>query len=138
MFQKILEEGEAGDNAGLLLRGVEKEDLKRGVVLAAKGSITPHTKFKAEVYVLKKEEGGRHTPFFKNYRPQFYFRTTEVSGVVSLPEGTDMVMVKPGLPYLDIIKAVKDNFKIPVLAYQVSGEYSLISSAINNKILNYL
>ena len=92
MFQKILEEGEAGDNAGLLLRGVEKEDLKRGVVLAAKGSITPHTKFKAEVYVLKKEEGGRHTPFFKNYRPQFYFRTTDVTGVVSLPEGTEMVM----------------------------------------------
>ena len=92
MFQKILEEGEAGDNAGLLLRGVEKEDLKRGVVLAAKGSIPPHTKFKAEVYVLKKEEGGRHTPFFKNYRPQFYFRTTDVTGVVSLPEGTEMVM----------------------------------------------
>ena len=92
MFQKILEEGEAGDNAGFLLRGVEKEDLKRGVVLAAKGSITPHTKFKAEVYVLKKEEGGRHTPFFKNYRPQFYFRTTDVTGVVSLPEGTEMVM----------------------------------------------
>ena len=92
MFQKILEEGEAGDNAGLLLRGVEKEDLKRGVVLAAKGSITPHTKFKADVYVLKKEEGGRHTPFFKNYRPQFYFRTTDVTGVVSLPEGTEMVM----------------------------------------------
>ena len=92
MFQKTLDEGEAGDNAGLLLRGVEKEDLKRGVVLAAKGSITPHTKFKAKVYVLKKEEGGRHTPFFKNYRPQFYFRTTDVTGVVSLPEGTEMVM----------------------------------------------
>ena len=92
MFQKILEEGEAGDNAGLLLRGVEKEDLKRGVVLAAKGSITPHTKFKANVYVLKKEEGGSHTPFFNNYRPQFYFRTTDVTGVVSLPEGTEMVM----------------------------------------------
>ena len=92
MFQKTLEEGEAGDNAGLLLRGVEKEDLKRGVVLAAKGSITPHTKFKANVYVLKKEEGGRHTPFFNNYRPQFYFRTTDVTGVVTLPEGTEMVM----------------------------------------------
>ena len=92
MFQKTLTEGEAGDNAGLLLRGVEKEDLKRGVVLAAKGSITPHTKFKANVYVLKKEEGGRHTPFFNNYRPQFYFRTTDVTGVVTLPEGTEMVM----------------------------------------------
>jgi len=92
MFQKTLDEGEAGDNAGLLLRGVEKEDLKRGVVLAAKGSITPHTKFTANVYVLKKEEGGRHTPFFNNYRPQFYFRTTDVTGVVTLPEGTEMVM----------------------------------------------
>ena len=92
MFQKILDEGEAGDNAGLLLRGVEKEDLKRGVVLAAKGTVTPHTKFKANVYVLKKEEGGRHTPFFNNYRPQFYFRTTDVTGVVTLPEGTEMVM----------------------------------------------
>ena len=92
MFQKTLDEGEAGDNAGLLLRGVEKEDLKRGVVLAAKGSITPHTKFKANVYVLKKEEGGRHTPFFNNYRPQFYFRTADVTRVVTLPEGTEMVM----------------------------------------------
>ena len=92
MFQKTLDEGEAGDNAGLLLRGVEKEDLKRGVVLAAKGTVTPHTKFKANVYVLKKEEGGRHTPFFNNYRPQFYFRTTDVTGVVTLPEGTEMVM----------------------------------------------
>src|SRR5210317_516589 len=92
MFQKTLDEGEAGDNAGLLLRGVEKEDLKRGVVLAAKGSITPRNKFKANVYVLKKEEGGRHTPFFNNYRPQFYFRTTDVTGVVTLPEGTEMVM----------------------------------------------
>jgi len=92
MFQKTLDEGEAGDNAGLLMRGVEKEDLKRGMVAAAKGSITPHTKFKANVYVLKKEEGGRHTPFFNNYRPQFYFRTTDVTGVVTLPEGTEMVM----------------------------------------------
>ena len=92
MFQKTLDEGEAGDNAGLLMRGIEKEDLKRGMVAAAKGSITPHTKFKANVYVLKKEEGGRHTPFFNNYRPQFYFRTTDVTGVVTLPEGTEMVM----------------------------------------------
>ncbi len=92
MFQKTLDEGEAGDNAGLLMRGIEKDDLKRGMVAAAKGSITPHTKFKANVYVLKKEEGGRHTPFFNNYRPQFYFRTTDVTGVVTLPEGTEMVM----------------------------------------------
>ena len=92
MFRKILDEGQAGDNAGLLLRGVDKEQIRRGMVLAAPGSITPHTKFKAELYVLKKEEGGRHTPFFKGYRPQFYFRTTDVTGEVILPEGTEMVM----------------------------------------------
>jgi elongation factor Tu len=92
MFQKLLDQGEAGDNAGLLMRGIEKEELKRGMVAAAKGSITPHTKFKAKVYVLKKDEGGRHTPFFNNYRPQLYFRTTDVTGVVTLPEGTEMVM----------------------------------------------
>jgi len=92
MFRKLLDRGEAGDNAGLLLRGVEKEQIKRGMVLAKPGSITPHTKFKAEIYVLKKEEGGRHTPFFKGYRPQFYFRTTDVTGNVILPEGTEMVM----------------------------------------------
>ena len=92
MFRKLLDQGEAGDNAGLLLRGVEKEDIKRGMVLAKPGSITPHKKFKAEIYVLKKEEGGRHTPFFKGYRPQFYFRTTDVTGNIILPEGTEMVM----------------------------------------------
>ena len=92
MFRKLLDQGQAGDNAGLLLRGVDKEDLSRGMVLAAPGSITPHTKFKASVYVLKKEEGGRHTPFFDGYRPQFYFRTTDVTGVVTLPKGTEMVM----------------------------------------------
>ena len=92
MFRKLLDEGQAGDNAGLLLRGIDKEDLSRGQVLAVPGSITPHTKFKASVYILKKEEGGRHTPFFNGYRPQFYFRTTDVTGVVTLPEGTEMVM----------------------------------------------
>ncbi|MEE9167367.1 MAG: elongation factor Tu [Candidatus Neomarinimicrobiota bacterium] len=92
MFRKELDQGQAGDNAGLLLRGVEKEWLKRGMVVAKPGSITPHTKFEAKVYVLKKEEGGRHTPFFNGYRPQFYFRTTDVTGVVELPEGTEMVM----------------------------------------------
>ena len=92
MFRKLLDEGRAGDNAGLLLRGVDKEDLHRGMVLAAPGSITPHTKFKASVYVLKKDEGGRHTPFFNGYRPQFYFRTTDVTGVVTLAAGTEMVM----------------------------------------------
>ena len=85
MFRKLLDQGEAGDNAGLLLRGVDKEDIERGMVLAKPGSITPHTKFKASVYVLKKDEGGRHTPFFKGYRPQFYFRTTDVTGNVILP-----------------------------------------------------
>ncbi|WP_409966752.1 Elongation factor Tu [Mycovorax composti] len=92
MFRKILEEGEAGDNAGLLLRGIEKTQIRRGMVICKPGSITPHTEFKAEVYVLSKDEGGRHTPFFNKYRPQFYFRTTDVTGEVALPEGTEMVM----------------------------------------------
>jgi elongation factor Tu len=92
MFRKLLDEGRAGDNVGLLLRGVDKNDIERGMVLAKPGSITPHTKFTAEVYVLTKEEGGRHTPFFKGYRPQFYFRTTDVTGSVELPEGMEMVM----------------------------------------------
>jgi elongation factor Tu len=92
MFRKLLDQGEAGDNIGALLRGTKREDVERGQVLAAPGSITPHTKFKAEAYVLTKEEGGRHTPFFTNYRPQFYFRTTDVTGTVDLPEGTEMVM----------------------------------------------
>jgi elongation factor Tu len=92
MFKKQLDEGMAGDNAGLLLRGIAKEDVERGMVLAKTGSIKPHTKFKAEIYVLTKEEGGRHTPFFKGYRPQFYFRTTDVTGVAELPTGTEMVM----------------------------------------------
>ncbi|MAR79198.1 MAG: elongation factor Tu, partial [Rhodospirillaceae bacterium] len=92
MFRKLLDSGEAGDNVGCLIRGVGREDVERGQVLAKPGSITPHTKFKAEAYILTKDEGGRHTPFFTNYRPQFYFRTTDVTGVVKLPEGTEMVM----------------------------------------------
>jgi len=92
MFKKLLDEGEAGDNAGLLLRGIEKTQIRRGMVLCKPGSITPHTQFKGEVYVLSKEEGGRHTPFFNKYRPQFYFRTTDVTGEVTLNEGTEMVM----------------------------------------------
>ena len=92
MFRKILDQGQAGDNVGCLLRGTKREDIERGQVLCKPGSITPHTKFKAEVYCLKKEEGGRHTPFFNGYRPQFYFRTTDVTGVANLPEGTEMVM----------------------------------------------
>ena len=92
MFRKILDRGEAGDNVGLLLRGIEKEAIRRGMVICKPGSVTPHQKFKAEVYVLSKEEGGRHTPFFNNYRPQFYLRTTDVTGIISLPEGVEMVM----------------------------------------------
>jgi elongation factor Tu len=92
MFRKLLDEGQAGDNVGLLLRGVDKNEIERGMVVAASGSITPHTKFEGKVYVLSKEEGGRHTPFFNNYRPQFYFRTTDVTGAVELPEGVEMVM----------------------------------------------
>ncbi|HZL04207.1 MAG TPA: elongation factor Tu, partial [Coriobacteriia bacterium] len=92
MFRKILDQGQAGDNVGTLLRGTKREDIERGQVLCKPGSITPHTQFKAEVYVLKKEEGGRHTPFFSGYRPQFYFRTTDVTGIANLPEGTEMVM----------------------------------------------
>ncbi len=92
MFRKTLDYGQAGDNVGLLLRGIKKEEVERGQVVAKPGSITPHTKFKAEVYVLTKEEGGRHTPFFTGYRPQFYLRTTDVTGVATLPEGVEMVM----------------------------------------------
>jgi elongation factor Tu len=101
MFRKLLDEGQAGDNVGVLLRGTKREDVERGQVLAKPGSITPHTHFEAEVYVLTKEEGGRHTPFFKGYRPQFYFRTTDVTGAIELPAGVEMIM--PG-----------DNIKINV------------------------
>ena len=92
MFRKLLDQAEAGDNIGVLLRGIDREEIERGQVLAKPGTITPHTKFEGEVYVLSKEEGGRHTPFFNGYRPQFYFRTTDVTGVIQLPEGTEMVM----------------------------------------------
>jgi elongation factor Tu len=92
MFRKLLDEGRAGDNVGLLLRGTKREEVERGQVVAVPGSVTPHTKFKAEVYILSKEEGGRHTPFFNGYRPQFYFRTTDVTGILTLPEGVEMVM----------------------------------------------
>jgi elongation factor Tu len=101
MFRKLLDQGQAGDNVGLLVRGLKRDDVERGQVLAKPGSITPHTEFEGEIYVLSKEEGGRHTPFFSNYRPQFYFRTTDVTGAIKLPEGTEMVM--PG-----------DNVKIKV------------------------
>ncbi|MEZ4772864.1 MAG: elongation factor Tu [Bacteroidia bacterium] len=113
MFRKILDKGEAGDNVGLLLRGIDKESIRRGMVIIKPGSVKPHTKFKGEIYVLSKEEGGRHTPFFSNYRPQFYFRTTDVTGVMTLPEGVDMVM--PG-----------DNITINVdLIYPIAMEKGL-------------
>ena len=92
MFRKFLDEGRAGDNVGLLLRGIKREDVERGMVVVKPGTTTPHTEFEAQVYILSKDEGGRHTPFFNNYRPQFYFRTTDVTGVVTLPAGTEMVM----------------------------------------------
>jgi elongation factor Tu len=101
MFRKLLDEGQAGDNVGVLLRGTKREEVERGQVLVKPGSVKPHTKFEAEIYVMSKEEGGRHTPFFKGYRPQFYFRTTDVTGAVELPEGVEMVM--PG-----------DNIKVNV------------------------
>ena len=107
MFRKILDRGEAGDNVGILLRGIEKADIKRGMVICKPGSVTPHAKFKAEVYVLKKEEGGRHTPFHNNYRPQFYVRTTDVTGNISLPDGVDMVMPGDNLTiHVDLISPI--------------------------------
>ncbi|MPM72814.1 Elongation factor Tu [bioreactor metagenome] len=102
MFRKLLDEGRAGDNVGLLLRGVDKNEIERGMVIAKPGSITPHHKFNAQVLVLTKEEGGRHTPFFNNYRPQFYFRTTDVTGSLTLPEGTEMVMPGDNLDSITI------------------------------------
>lgn len=113
MFRKILDEGEAGDNVGLLLRGIEKEEIRRGMVIAKPGSIKPHKKFKAEVYILKKEEGGRHTPFHQKYRPQFYFRTTDVTGEISLPEGVEMCMPGDNLTItVDLIAEIALNMNL--------------------------
>jgi len=110
MFRKILDRGEAGDNVGILLRGIEKEDIRRGMVICKPGSVTPHDKFKAEVYILKKEEGGRHTPFHDNYRPQFYVRTTDVTGTINLPEGVEMVMPGDNLTItVDLIQPIAMN-----------------------------
>ncbi len=102
MFRKLLDEGRAGDNVGLLLRGVDKEELQRGMVMCKTGSVTPHTKFNAQIYVLSKDEGGRHTPFFNNYRPQFYFRTTDVTGIMNLPAGTEMVMPGDNIDNIEV------------------------------------
>ena len=110
MFRQILDRGEAGDNAGILLRGIEKTDIKRGMVITKPGSVTPHAKFKAEVYVLKKEEGGRHTPFHNNYRPQFYVRTTDVTGTINLPDGIEMVMPGDNLTItVDLLQPIALN-----------------------------
>ena len=110
MFRKILDKGEAGDNAGILLRGIEKTDITRGMVICKPGSVTPHSKFKAEVYILKKEEGGRHTPFHNNYRPQFYVRTTDVTGNIVLPSGVEMVMPGDNLTIeVDLISPIALN-----------------------------
>ena len=115
MFRKLLDEAEAGDNIGLLLRGMDKEEVERGMVLAAPKSITPHKKFKAEVYILTKEEGGRHTPFFNGYRPQFYFRTTDVTGNVKLPEGVEMVMPGDNVTMeVELLHADRDGERIAV------------------------
>src|SRR5450756_2770185 len=115
MFKKILDEGRAGDNVGCLLRGTKREDIERGQVLCKPGSITPHTKFKAEVYVLKKEEGGRHTPFFTGYRPQFYFRTTDVTGVAKLPDGVEMVMPGDNVQMeIELIQPIAMDQGLPV------------------------
>jgi len=110
MFRKILDRGEAGDNVGILLRGIEKNQISRGMVITKPGSVTPHSKFKAEVYILKKEEGGRHTPFHKNYRPQFYVRTTDVTGTINLPDGVEMVMPGDNLTIsVDLIQPIALN-----------------------------
>jgi elongation factor Tu len=110
MFRKILDRGEAGDNVGILLRGIEKSDIRRGMVICKKGSVTPHAKFKAEVYILKKEEGGRHTPFHNNYRPQFYVRTTDVTGTIMLPDGVEMVMPGDNLTiHVELLQAIAMN-----------------------------
>ena len=133
MFKKLLDEGEAGDNAGLLLRGIEKTQIRRGMVLCKPGSITPHTEFKGEVYVLSKEEGGRHTPFFKNYRPQFYFRTTDVTGEIELPEGKEMVM--PGDNTKIVVKMISPVAMDEGLRFAIREGGRTVGAGVGSKIL---
>ncbi len=133
MFRKILDQGQAGDNVGCLLRGVKREDIERGQVLCKPGSITPHTKFKAEVYCLKKEEGGRHTPFFSGYRPQFYFRTTDVTGVAKLPEGTEMVM--PGDNVQMEIELIQPIAMDPGLRFAIREGGRTVGSGVVTEII---
>jgi len=133
MFRKLLDYGQAGDNVGTLLRGVKREDIQRGQVLAKPGSITPHTKFKAEVYCLTKEEGGRHTPFFNGYRPQFYFRTTDVTGVCQLPEGTEMVMPGDNTQMeIDLIQPIAMD---PQLRFAIREGGRTVGSGVVTEIL---
>ncbi|MGI8594198.1 MAG: elongation factor Tu [Solirubrobacteraceae bacterium] len=133
MFRKILDQGQAGDNVGCLLRGTKREEIERGQVLCKPGSITPHTKFKAEVYVLKKEEGGRHTPFFSGYRPQFYFRTTDVTGVANLPEGTEMVM--PGDNVQMEIELIQPIGMDPGLRFAIREGGRTVGSGVVNEVV---
>ena len=133
MFHKLLDQGQAGDNAGILLRGVEKDDVERGQVLAKPGSITPHSEFEAEVYVLSKEEGGRHTPFFKGYRPQFYVRTTDVTGEVILPEGVEMVM--PGDTTKMTVKLITPVAMEDGLRFAVREGGKTVGAGVITKIL---
>src|SRR4029077_15166865 len=133
MFRKLLDDGQAGDNVGLLLRGVDKKEIERGMVLAKPGSITPHTKFEAEVYVLTKDEGGRHTPFFKGYRPQFYFRTTDVTGSVELPAGTEMVM--PGDIIQMLIELITPIAMEEQVRFAIREGGRTVGAGVVNKIL---
>ena len=133
MFRKILDQGQAGDNVGCLLRGVKREEIERGQVLCKPGSITPHTQFKAEVYVLKKEEGGRHTPFFNGYRPQFYFRTTDVTGVANLPEGTEMVM--PGDNVEMTIELIQPIAMDPGLRFAIREGGRTVGSGVVTEVI---
>jgi elongation factor Tu len=133
MFRKLLDDGQAGDNVGLLLRGLDKKDIERGMVLAKPGSMTPHTKFEAEVYVLTKDEGGRHTPFFKGYRPQFYFRTTDVTGSIELPAGTEMVM--PGDNIQMVIELINPIAMETTLRFAIREGGRTVGAGVVTKIL---
>ena len=133
MFRKLLDQGEAGDNVGCLLRGTKRDEVERGQVLCKPGTITPHTKFEAEVYVLSKEEGGRHTPFFKGYRPQFYFRTTDVTGAVELPEGVEMVM--PGDNIKMVVELIAPIAMEEKLRFAIREGGRTVGSGVVAKIL---
>jgi elongation factor Tu len=134
MFKKLLDEGQAGDNVGCLLRGVERDDIERGQVLAKPGSINPHTTFEAQVYVLSKEEGGRHTPFFNGYRPQFYVRTTDVTGSIQLPEGTEMVM--PGDNILMTVTLIQPVAVEDGLRFAIREGGRTVGAGVVTKILS--